>query len=553
MNISCGGMFLLKAMLQYIGFDDVIKEISDPGLRFSPLNLAYTIAWMTVNDVDAPYQLNDMDLNDLAVLLNVPKSPLKDDIYDFFKLLTEDECECFVDELARCYKKAGLIEGLVVFFDNHTIPYYGGVPIGFVYHATRNMPIKGIHLAQINDFNGNFILFKLIPSTTEFANILVELLERMKRVLNITVPLTLVVDREAEGLPLFQELCRQNVYFTVVITKNSKTTKEMESISKSDFKERFRDKEKITETEITLKGIPFRAGVILHENGKRYGFRTTIPKENTPDIKVIAGFIPARWRQENKFEELKNGENGDKIARYEFINAPNIHLQNKYEELQKQLQKAEGRREKKEGELGTLRKRYEKKNRTYEKRLRMKDEELDKLEMSLRKAGERTVFKRRLEKKMKERDGIIQYYSVALSKIENKMDDVTEKLKKDNAKKEKMEEEMKNIDLDAEFFQLNTASTTFNIAVKEAVANVNSELTKRISHDGRPMKVNRAKKVLYGLPGKITMDSSIKTLELAPIRNEAKRVRIGNLCDWLNEKMVEDTDGKRLVFKVENT
>lgn len=546
-------MFLLKAMLQYIGFDDVIKEIFDPGLKFSPLNFAYTIAWMTVNDVDAPYQLNDMDLNDLAVLLNVPKSPLKDDIYDFFRFLIEDECECLVDDLARCYKRAGLIEGLVVFFDNHTIPYYGGVPIGFVYHATRNMPIKGIHLAQINDFNGNFILFKLIPSTTEFANILVELLERMKRVLNITVPLTLVVDREAEGLPLFQELCRQNVYFTVVITKNSKVTKEMESISKSDFKERFRDKEKITETEITLKGIPFRAGVILHENGKRYGFRTTIPKENTPDIKVIAGLIPARWRQENKFEELKNGENGDKIARYEFIDAPNVHLRNKYVELQNQLQKVGERREKKKGELETLRKRYEEKNQIYEKRLRTKDEELDKLEKSLRKAGGKTVFKRRSEKKMEERDGIIQYYSVALSKIENKMDDVTEKLKKDNTRKEKMEAELKNIDLDAEFFRLNTASTTFNIAVKEAVANVNSELTKRISHDGRPMKVNRAKKVLYGLPGKITMDSSIKTLELAPIRNEAKRMRIENLCDWLNEKKVEDTDGKRLVFKVENT
>jgi len=264
---------------------------------------------MTINDVDAPYQLNEMDLNDLAVLLNVLKPPLKDDIYNLYKLLGEDECECFVDELAKCYKKASLIGGVVVFFDNHTIPYYGGVPIGFVYHATRNMPTKRIHLAQLNDINGNFILFKLIPSTTAFANILVELLERMKRVLNITIPLTLIVDREAEGVPLFQELQHRNIYFTVVITKNSKATKEMESIPESDFKE------KIMETEITLKGIPFRAGVILHESGKRYGFRTIIPKENIYDIKVIARFVPARWRQENKFEELKNGEHVDKIAR----------------------------------------------------------------------------------------------------------------------------------------------------------------------------------------------------------------------------------------------
>jgi tyrosyl-tRNA synthetase len=63
-------------------------------------------------------------------------------------------------------------------------------------------------------------------------------------------------------------------------------------------------------------------------------------------------------------------------------------------------------------------------------------------------------------------------------------------------KKEKIVNELENIDLEAKFFQLNTASTTFSIAVKEAVANANSELTRQISHDGQPMKVSRAKNVL---------------------------------------------------------
>ncbi len=67
------------------------------------------------------------------------------------------------------------------------------------------------------------------------------------------------------------------------------------------------------------------------------------------------------------------------------------------------------------------------------------------------------------------------------------------------------------------------------------------------------MKVNRAKKVLYKLPGMITMDSSTKTVVLSSIRNEAQRMRIECLCDWMNEKQVKDTDGKRLIFKVENT
>jgi len=257
MKVSNAGMLLLKAMLRDIGFDEAIKVISDQGRRFSPREFAYTLAWMTVNGVDAPYQLNEMDLSDLAVLLTVPRPPLKDDLYDFYEALTEDECDALVDELARSYQRAGLIDGFVVFFDNHTIPYYGGVPIGFVYHATRNMPIRGIHLAQLNNLNGNFILFKLVPSTTEFAGILIELIERMKRVLNITTPLILVVDREAEALPLFQELNRRRICFIVVITKN--------------------------------------------------------------------------------------GERGDKIARYGFIDAPNVHLQKRYEKLQEKENGCAGR------------------------------------------------------------------------------------------------------------------------------------------------------------------------------------------------------------------
>jgi hypothetical protein len=208
---------------------------------------------------------------------------------------------------------------------------------------------------------------------------------------------------------------------------------------------------------------------------------------------------------------------------------------------------------KKEGEMEILSKQYEKKKQTYEKRLGTKDEQLVNLEKRLRKAGERNVFERRLKIKMNERDDIIQYYSVALSKIGDKMDDVTKRLEKDNTTKENMAMELKNIDLDAEFFRLNNASTTFNIAVKEAVANANSELTKLISSDGQPMKVNRAKKVIYKLPGEITMDSSTKTVVLSSIRNEAQRMRIKSLCDWMNEKQVIDTDSKKLIFKVENT
>jgi len=464
-------MLLLKAMLRDIGFDEAIKVISDQGLRFSPREFAYTLAWMTVNDADAPYQLNEMDLSDLAVLLTVPKPPLKDDLYDFYEALTEDECDAFVDELARCYQRAGLIDGFVVFFDNHTIPYYGGVPIGFVYHATRNMPIWGIHLAQLNSINGNFILFKLVPSTTEFADILIELIERMKRVLNITTPLILVVDREAEALPLFQKLNRRKICFIVVITKNSKTTE----------------------------------------------------------------------------------ERGDKIARYEFVDAPNIHLQKRYEKLQEQLPKVEARVKQRERELENLRERYGKKERIFKDSLRSKEEEFKRLEERLRKAGEREVFQGQLKNKIDERDVCIQKYSTALSELENRMELVTGKLRKEQAKKEKIEKELESIDFEAKFFQLNTASTTFGIAVKEAVANANSELTRRISKNGKPMKVNRAKKVIYRLPGKITVGSSTKIVELVPIRNRVLRKRIERLCDWLTEKHVEDTDGKRLVFKVGTT
>jgi hypothetical protein len=75
------------------------------------------------------------------------------------------------------------------------------------------------------------------------------------------------------------------------------------------------------------------------------------------------------------------------------------------------------------------------------------------------------------------------------------MELATGKLKKEQVRKEKIVNEQENLDLEAKFFQRNTASTTLSIAVKEDVANANTELTRQI--DGKTMKVNRAKKVLF--------------------------------------------------------
>ena len=82
-----------------------------------------------------------------------------------------------------------------------------------------------------------------------------------------------------------------------------------------------------------------------------------------------------------------------------------------------------------------------------------------------------------------------------MSELENRMELATGKLKKEQVRKEKIVNEQENIDLEAKFFQRNTASTTLSIAVKEDVANANTELTRQI--DGKTMKVNRAKKVLF--------------------------------------------------------
>ena len=167
-----------------------------------------------------------------------------------------------------------------------------------------------------------------------------------------------------------------------------------------------------------------------------------------------------------------------KIARYEFVDAPNIHLQKRYEKLPEQLPKVEARIKQQEKEQEGFRERYEKKERIFKDRLRSEDEAFKRLEERLRKAGERDVFLGRLKKKMEGRDVCIQKYSTALSKLKNRMVLVTGKLKKELAMKKKVVNVLENIDLEAKFFQLNTASTIFSIAVKEAVANANSVLTR---------------------------------------------------------------------------
>ena len=55
--------------------------------------------------------------------------------------------------------------------------------------------------------------------------------------------------------------------------------------------------------------------------------------------------------------------------------------------------------------------------------------------------------------------------------------------------------------------------------------------------------------------GKLKKERAMKEkiVELVPIRNRALQKRIERLCNWLTEKQVDDSDGKRLVFKVGTT
>jgi uncharacterized membrane-anchored protein YjiN (DUF445 family) len=112
--------------------------------------------------------------------------------------------------------------------------------------------------------------------------------------------------------------------------------------------------------------------------------------------------------------------------------------------LQEQHPKVETGIKQQERELEGLRERYEKTERLFKDRLRSKDEEFKRLEERLRKAGERKVFQGRLKKKMEERDVCIQKYSTALSELENRMELVSGKLGKEEARKEKIVKELEN-------------------------------------------------------------------------------------------------------------
>ena len=70
---------------------------------FNAIELTDMQAYMYLNDIPAPYLLNERDDKCIQTFIMKAKTPLKDHMYAFYHKITEENARKFVDALAIQY------------------------------------------------------------------------------------------------------------------------------------------------------------------------------------------------------------------------------------------------------------------------------------------------------------------------------------------------------------------------------------------------------------------------------------------------------------------
>lgn len=528
MNPYAGGK-LIQACLQKLHLDVELNKIPiEIKWRFSKVMLGYTQAYMTVYDIAAPYQLNELDGSSLSKFLEMETHPLKDDIYWFQKQITPNVADDFIDALAKRYYNEKMLDLTIVFIDGHAIAYFGKARVLSGYHTTRGRVMPVIVYFGANDADGKPILFTLKPGDTNIREVIPELIVRIRRVLGDDKVKLVVFDRSGFKVQLYLDLVDKYVVdFISMVIKNPAIVREINEIPDKRYEDYRIDRngkvtKKIAEWEVTIKGETFRCGIIWNlENDIKYVLVTSIKDTVEKDIKKIADKYPLHWRQENYYKETKNSLKFDKLARYDLISIPNRNLEKKKRKLEASLRKTKKL-------LISLRK------------------QVDKHQMDI------MLIESNL-KKPRNKKGQIYNVKALVKKLKNEITDLVatdQKIKENQKKKSRLEKEINDINLDTEFYTLNLGATTYRIGIINTVLMAHEILVQHLKDKDQKMDFKTARRIIYTHPGWERIEAGNHYVVLAPFRTKHYQDSISLACEWLNSQNIKDLKGNIYRFKV---
>lgn len=447
------------------------------------------------------------------------RNPLKDEIYEFQKSMSDSLGQKFKEELLRYYSDNNFMDFTLTFIDGHVIAYFGKEAFQKLKHSTRNKIIKALEVFNFSDKKGRIFYFRADHDVEGMRTNIERLLNEVADIIGLDKITILVFDRGGFSGPLFRKLNEKYALkFITLVTKNETINEQIKEIKKKvNFEELIGNpKKKYAINTLNVDEIDYRALLVLNTDTKEISpFVTNMDETELSNEELLRNYS-MHWRQEqehNAFTKMGGNMHSKALQDLEFDDTTKI----------KQKTKLKNKINKKENEIIRLNleaRRWMGKKLCLTSKIKPKSKQTD------NKLVRREI--KDVEKRLKEIDDTVKELFSEVEKAKKRLEKIPE-----NPKKKKYK----------------SGPVDYSLSIVNLANNLNSKLVEIKSNGKKKYQLATLKSILYCASAQILEDDIYIHIEYINIRQNKDLEGVQRLCDFFNSKNVE-LHGKIMRFSV---
>jgi len=230
-------------------------------------------------------------------------NPLKDEIYDLQKSISDELGQKLKETLLKYYYENDFLDLTLTFIDGHIVAYFGKESFQKLKHSTRNEIIKAMEIFNFSDKRGRIFYFKADHDVKGMQFNIEKLLLEVKDIIGLDKIKILVFDRGGFSHNLFNKLNKMfNLNFITLAVKNPKIVKQIEHIIKLQKFNKFNNKSINEYMIVTLKfdSKNYRTLLVRNNiNDKIHPFITNMNHKQLSDEDLLK-YYSMHWNQEQE-------------------------------------------------------------------------------------------------------------------------------------------------------------------------------------------------------------------------------------------------------------
>ncbi len=255
--------------------------------------------------VNRIYKINKNIKKHFTYFFNSHKkqNPLKDEIYELQKNISDDTGQHIKESLLRYYHDNNFLDLSLTFIDGHVIAYFGKESFQKLKHSTRNKIIKSLEVFNFSDKRGRIFYFRADHDVEGMQKNIESLINDVNRIIGLDKVKILVFDRGGSSQELFHKLHNKyNLKFITLVVKSEKIQKQIDDFCKSNKFKKLKGKKDVQYLfcQLNIGKESFRTLLIKNKDSQTiYPFITNMKVEELSNTELLE-FYSMHWNQEQE-------------------------------------------------------------------------------------------------------------------------------------------------------------------------------------------------------------------------------------------------------------